>query len=118
MTDQYDQINVENLYKRLQESQEPLIIHVFGIKAFEAEHIPKSINAPAKNIDILKELVHDQAREIVIYDKNGQSSELNIALNKLEGMGYSNLHILEGGIEAWRDAGYALNGKDHVTANT
>ncbi|HZD26800.1 MAG TPA: rhodanese-like domain-containing protein, partial [Alphaproteobacteria bacterium] len=51
------------------------------------------------------------ARVVLLDDASGLAER---AAAVLEGLGYSDVHVLEGGIEAWRDAGYVLFSGVHV----
>jgi rhodanese-related sulfurtransferase len=51
-------------------------------------------------------LVPDQAADIVLYCGGGYRSAL--AADSLRQMGYKNVTSMDGGIRAWREAGYPL----------
>lgn len=51
-------------------------------------------------------LIPDKAAEIVLYCGGGFRSAL--AADSLRQMGYTNVISMDGGIRAWRDAGYPL----------
>ncbi|HXU83294.1 MAG TPA: rhodanese-like domain-containing protein [Polyangia bacterium] len=51
-------------------------------------------------------LIPDKDAEIVLYCGGGYRSAL--AAESLQKMGYQNVVSMDGGIRAWRDAGYAL----------
>jgi rhodanese-related sulfurtransferase len=54
----------------------------------------------------IEALIPDRHDEIVLYCGGGFRSVL--AADALEQMGYTNVRSMEGGIRAWRDAGYPL----------
>ena len=108
-------IKPAELNEVIQDDSDELVLHVFDAKAFESELIPHSISLPAKNIELLQELVHDKERPLIVYDQAGASDNLAIACNKLQQMGYSHISILDGGLDAWKEAGFNLHGKKHVT---
>lgn len=51
-------------------------------------------------------LIPDKQAEIVLYCGGGYRSAL--AAESLQEMGYVNVHSMDGGIKAWRDAGYPM----------
>lgn len=54
----------------------------------------------------IEELIPDKHAEIVLYCGGGFRSAL--AAESLKQMGYTNVLSMEGGIRAWREAGYPL----------
>ena len=52
-------------------------------------------------------LITDKTAEIILYCGGGFRSAL--AADSLRQMGYSSVTSMDGGIRAWRDAGYPLN---------
>jgi len=107
-------INPDELQAIIQSDSESLVLHIFDVKKFEAEHIPQSISLPAKNIELLQELVPDKYRQIILYDEKDESDNLSIAVNKLNEMKYTNLAILKNGLEAWKKNGLKLRGREHI----
>lgn len=58
-------------------------------------------------------LIPDRQVEIVLYCGGGYRSAL--AAESLQQMGYSNVLSMEGGIRAWREAGYPIESGGPVT---
>ena len=56
----------------------------------------------------IESLIPDNSAEIVLYCGGGFRSAL--AADSLQRMGYSNVTSMAGGIRAWREAGYPLEG--------
>jgi len=54
----------------------------------------------------IETLIPDRAAEIVLYCGGGFRSAL--AADNLQRMGYTNVWSMDGGIRAWREAGYPL----------
>jgi len=54
----------------------------------------------------IETVIPDKQAEIILYCGGGFRSAL--ATNSLQQMGYSNVRSMEGGIRAWREAGYPL----------
>lgn len=114
MLGEIEHITPEELHEIIQSDSDALVFHIFNVKKFEAEHIPHSISLPAKNMELLQELVPDKYRQIILYDQGDESDNLSVAVHKLNEMKYTNLAILKNGLEAWKEAGYKLHGKEHM----
>jgi rhodanese-related sulfurtransferase len=54
----------------------------------------------------VESLIPDKSADIVLYCGGGYRSAL--AADSLQRMGYSNVVSMDGGIRAWREAGYAI----------
>jgi rhodanese-related sulfurtransferase len=63
------------------------------------EHIPGSILVPLEQLsEVIKSVVHDQQREIIVYCRSGERSAL--AAERLIKLGYAKVYDL-GGIDSW-----------------
>lgn len=79
-------------------------------------HIPFQGKLPHTDLSIpyneigrsLNELPKDKDAKIALYCRSGRMSA---AAETLVGLGYTNVRDLGGGIEAWEDAGYRLEGR-------
>lgn len=58
----------------------------------------------------IETLIPDKRAEIVLYCGGGYRSAL--AADSLRQMGYTNVRSMDGGIRAWREAGYPLQSGD------
>ena len=80
-------------------------------------HIPFQGKLPHTDLSIpyneigrsLDELPKDKDVKIALYCRSGRMSAA--AAETLVGLGYTNVRDLGGGIEAWEDAGYRLEGR-------
>jgi len=72
--------------------------------AFERAHVFRATSLPRRLLEWrLPQLVPARATPIAIYDGDGALSPL--ARPTLEAMGYANVRVLAGGLQAWRAAG-------------
>lgn len=70
-------------------------------------HLFYSVNAPYSRLEIdVPRLVKGKATRIVLYAEDAQASQKAAAV--LAALGYANVHVLNGGIEAWQQQGYAV----------
>ncbi|MDX1414511.1 MAG: rhodanese-like domain-containing protein [Candidatus Promineifilaceae bacterium] len=100
-------ISREELKEKLDRGDDFKLVMTLGEWAFEAQHIPGSINIhSAKNI--VQEL--DKDDEIVVYCSNVDCIASQVAYHRLANSGYTNVRRYAGGIEDWASAGYDLEG--------
>ena len=59
-------------------------------------------------LERIAECVPDRERAVVVYDDSGTTLAARTAREKLERAGYRNVAILEGGLQAWQAAGFAV----------
>ena len=81
--------------------------------AFARAHILLASNAPLSGLEIdVTRLVPRRSAAVVLCDGGDGLAERAAAI--LARFGYSDLAVLDGGVEAWRDAGFALFEGVHV----
>jgi rhodanese-related sulfurtransferase len=73
--------------------------------AFEAGHLPGALHLARGQLELrVDEVVPDPATRVVVYCELGKISTL--AVRTLREMGYLRAVALDGGMKAWREAGY------------
>jgi rhodanese-related sulfurtransferase len=100
-------ISREELKQKIDRGDKFKLVNALGEWAFNAKHIPGSINI-SKIEDAKKRLSPDD--EIIIYCSNPSCIASIIGYQLLTNMGYKNVRRYAGGIEEWEDAGYPLEG--------
>jgi rhodanese-related sulfurtransferase len=100
-------INKEELKQKLDRGDKFKLVNALGEWAFNAKHIPGSINI-SKVQDAKKILNPDD--DIVIYCSNEACIASIIGYQLLTRMGYKNVRRYAGGIQEWEKAGYPLEG--------
>lgn len=113
-----DASNIETIMpevlRQWQAEEKPLIlIHTLPSEHFQSAHLPGSRNACVYEVtflDQVKAITEDKAASIVVYGSSKRSRDAWMAADKLLRADYRQVRILEGGIEAWRSAGYPLEG--------
>jgi rhodanese-related sulfurtransferase len=96
-------INREELKQKLDHGDKFKLVNALGEWAFNAKHIPGSINI-SKIEDAKKILNPDD--DIVIYCSNPSCIASIIEYQLLTRIGYKKVRRYAGGIEGWEDAGY------------
>jgi hydroxyacylglutathione hydrolase len=78
------------------------LVDVRGLHEYEEGRIEGAVHIPmGEMLHHLDELPHHEP--FIVYCTTGIRSQVVASL--LQTMGYNNVHNLEGGIEAWKDAG-------------
>lgn len=102
ITDNKQQINPELLNQQLKQKQVNLV-DVREPGEYAGEHIPGATLVPLSHLSPDK-LPQDSDRALILYCRSGNRSQQ--AAQKLTAAGIS-VQQLQGGIEAWKQAGYA-----------
>ena len=92
----------------LQRIGKSVIVDVNKADDFASSHIPNAINSPLENISESdsKLLKHKDSTVILVCQTGSRSTK---AATKLVSLGFSNVHILRGGILAWSKENLPLN---------
>ena len=100
------------LKERMDENQEFVLVDVTPAEEYAKEHIPTAVNIPLSELaeQVKQQLSKNQ--RIVVYDKNHDDESSNRASDVLEAMGYRKVADFDGGIYAWKRAGFLTEGED------
>ncbi len=108
-----DTLSVEQLRERLLRGDELLLVNVLPKKSFDKLHIRGSVSVSQYDEDFLEgiaERVHGEECCVVLYCNSAGCNASSKAAEKLQQAGYTSVFELEGGLAAWRAAGYPLTG--------
>ncbi len=87
------------------------LIDVLLPEDYACRRIPGAGNACVYEMVFLEhiaECVPDKNQTVVVYDESGSTQAARDARQKLERAGYRRVSVLEGGLQAWRAAGLAV----------
>jgi rhodanese-related sulfurtransferase len=101
-------ISRDELKEKLDRGDDFKLVMVLGDWAFQAKHIPGSINV-SRIQDAVRTLDVDD--EIVVYCSDEACVASQAAYRLLERRGYKNFRRYAGGLSDWEDAGYPLEGE-------
>ena len=107
-----DLISGEELKEKLERGEDFKLVMALGEWEYKAKHIPGSLRLSTME-EALEAL--DPKDEIVIYDSGPQCPAGRMACRILKHHGYQRLRRYAGGLEAWEEAGYALEGEGTST---
>jgi rhodanese-related sulfurtransferase len=102
-------ISTEELKEKLDRGDKFKLVMTFQAWAFEAKHIPGSINIYSE--ETAAGLI-EPSDEIVVYCVNEMCQASVNAYRILEHHGFQNVYRYAGGLETWEAAGFLLEGKD------
>jgi rhodanese-related sulfurtransferase len=100
-------ITAEELKERLDRGDDFKLVNALGEWEFKAKHIPGSLHFPTIQ-EALESLKPED--DIVVYCSNPACLASHSMYRELEKRGFKNIRRFEGGILAWEDAGYPLEG--------
>ncbi len=101
-------ISREELKEKLDKKEDFKLLFTLGEWHYRAKHIPGSlhIETPEKAEEVL-----DKNDEIVVYCTNEKCVASMFAYKLFVKHGYKNVCRYAGGLEAWEEAGYPLEGE-------
>ncbi len=97
----------------LQEISDAVVMDVRLPDDYEAAHIPDAVSNCVFEIafiDRLEERIPDRGRGCIVYGADSDCLEAETAAAKMERAGYSEVRVLAGGIAAWKEAGFRVEG--------
>ena len=101
-------ITPQQLKSWLNDGQEIALLDVREHGQYGENHLFYVVSVPYSNLEHeTVRLVPKLTTRIVVVDEDGQALA-QLATKRLSIMGYSNIHILEGGTQGWKLAGYEL----------
>ncbi|MCH8852417.1 MAG: sulfurtransferase [Planctomycetes bacterium] len=100
---------IAELKPRLDAGEKFFLVDVREQSEYAAGHLPGATHLGKGVIERdIEQAVPEAATEIVLYCGGGYRSAL--AADNLQKMGYTHVISMDGGIRAWREAGYSIEG--------
>lgn len=94
----------------LLDSDDTIILDVRETHEYAKNHIERSMNIPVGKLDErIKELEKYKSHPLVVTCQTGTRSPL--ACQKLQKMGFEQVYLLKGGIQAWEDLSLPVKSK-------
>jgi len=97
----------------LEEEPGTTLVDLLPPDHFEDLHILGAKNACVFFVSFLDDLaaiVSSKEERVVIYGSSTRSHDTRVAVEKMTRAGYQEIYLLEGGIKAWREAGFGCEG--------
>ncbi|MDR9433235.1 MAG: rhodanese-like domain-containing protein [Spiribacter sp.] len=87
-----------------------VFVDIRNENAYQSSHLPGAINIPMEHLDKQQDrLKRFKDRAIVVYCDRGQRTLK--AVQALQAQGWSPVHQLRGGLDAWREASMPTEGR-------
>jgi rhodanese-related sulfurtransferase len=100
-------IDVHELHKRREIDPNLCIIDVREDDEWQEQHIPRAVHIPKDLVAAqIEQIVPDHNQPIYLHCKGGVRSMHAAAA--LLSIGYTSVYSIDGGITAWRNAGYPI----------
>lgn len=112
-TSAFKKITAGKLKKLMTENAGVLLLDTLPDDLHARRHIPGAKNACVYEVvfpDRIRELAPRLDQDIIVYGSSRHSRDSQAAAEKLLRLGYERVHVLEGGIAAWQQEGYAVTG--------
>lgn len=94
------------LYQRLERGEDLVVVDVLPAAVYAREHIPGAINIPLDDLAQRAIQTLSKLRRVVVYADNHQSVASSEAARTLEDLGFRKVADFDGGLDAWKKAGY------------
>ena len=105
-------ISREELHQIVTTGEPVTLLEALGAAYFADAHLPGALNMPADQVDTLApRLVPDGDAPVVVYC-SGTCRNSEIAAERLEHLGYTNIRVYLGGKEDWVEHGLPVERTD------
>lgn len=103
----------KQLIALLEEETSTTLVDLLPPDHFEDQHISGAKNACVFFVSFLDDLatiVPNKKGRVVLYGSSSRSHDTKVAVEKMTRAGYQEIYQLEGGLEAWCEAGFVCEG--------
>jgi len=101
----------DELWQKVEDGDELVIVDALPPISFAASHLPGAINIPPGTEDErAPRRISDRETEVVVYCMNPTCYSSVAVAHRLVELGYSNVRHYPGGKEDWKEAGLPLEG--------
>lgn len=95
------------LYQYITEKKDDyVVVDVLSPEEYSREHIPGAINIPLEQLSEVAATQLNKNSRIIVYGGAHEHSASNKAAEVLENLGFRRVADFDGGINAWKQAGY------------
>ena len=108
-----EKMSVQSLQKMNTADRDVFILDTLPNDQFEKAHLPGAQNACVFEVTFLDQVatqIPDKTSPVIVYGFSNRSQNADVAADKLLRAGYTNISILDGGVEAWARKGFELEG--------
>ena len=102
------EINVQELKSKIDAGEIFKLVEVSNPEHFQQGHIKGASNIPLNLLELTAGQQFKKFQQMVLYTRDANSSVGTVAARMLQKLGFSNMLVLKGGKEAWKNAGFPL----------
>jgi rhodanese-related sulfurtransferase len=94
----------------IEDDEAVVIVDALPPMAYAHSHLPGAINLPPATLDpaVVARRIPDLNTEIVVYCASPDCEDSHVTAQRLQALGYTNVHHYPGGKNEWRDASLPL----------
>lgn len=112
-------VSPKQLKRWLHDGREIALLDVREHGQYGESHLFYGVNAPYSRLEIdAPRLVPNPAVRVVVYDQGGDDDVGLRSARRLAALGYTDIHVLAGGVTAWREAGMVCFAGVNVPSKT
>ncbi len=100
------------LHQRIEKDEDFVLIDVLSDEAFADEHIPGALNIPLTELRQRAKSDLSRNQRIVVYGFDHDDDTSHQAATILEELGFRKVSDFDGGISAWKKAGFLTEGQN------
>ncbi len=98
------------LQQRIDSGEDFILVDLHDPEHYQKERIPGAINIPISELEQRAPRELPKSARIVVYGQNHEAEASNYASTILENLGYRKVSDFDGGLDAWKQAGFATEG--------
>ena len=111
MTTALREISCEDLWQKVENGEDFVLVDALAPLSFAAAHLPGAINITPQRVDSLAERrIPDREATVVVYCAGPDCDSSVEVARRLVELGYANVLHFGEGKEGWREAGHPLQG--------
>ncbi|TXD35761.1 rhodanese-like domain-containing protein [Lujinxingia vulgaris] len=100
------------LQQRIAEGEDFVLIDILNPEDYQREHIPGAINIPVESLKERARKDLGKNQRIVVYGDSHDAEASNRAAKILEELGFRKVSDFDGGLNAWKNAGFLTEGSE------
>jgi rhodanese-related sulfurtransferase len=103
-------VTADELLAKIESGDELVLVDALAPMAYAHSHLPGAINLPPSDVnpELVARRIPDRGMQIVVYCANPNCEDSLATAQRLQELGYTNVHHYPGGKNEWRDAGLPL----------
>jgi len=111
-------VTAEEVLRKIENADAFVLVDALAPMAYAHSHLPGAINLPPSTVDplVVARRIPDRNAEVIVYCANPECDDSVATAQRLQTLGYTNVHHYAGGKDEWRERGLPLEraGKPYV----